>query len=301
MTNDRLILIPIPALFSFEECLWFLNRNYDDCLHVIDKGTITKAIPFGGELYLIRIFQTGNFLEVNVLKGEITIESKNFLVNYVTEWFDLDRNVQPFYDLLKQDGRISYMAENFKGLRLIGISDLFETICWCIIGQQINLSFAYKVKRKLVEMYSESIAYEGEVYYVFPAVDVVANLNIDDLKQIQFSQQKADYMIGVAKAFANGSISKAIVESLPDFLDKKKILISLKGIGEWTANYAIMKSLRDPQCIPHGDIGLLNALSNHNIISDRTELKKIDSLFSTFAGWESYLVFYLWRSLTVRI
>ena len=79
------------------------------------------------------------------------------------------------------------------------------------------------------------------------------------------------------------------------------MLLAQKGIGEWTANYALMKSLRDPQCIPHGDIGLLNALANHNIISDRNELDKIATLFKTFPGWESYLVFYLWRSLTVRV
>ena len=301
MTNDRLILIAIPALFSFEECLWFLNRNYDDCLHVIDKGTITKAIPFGGELYLIRIFQTGNFLEVNVLKGEITIESKNFLVNYVTEWFDLDRNVQPFYDLLSKDSRLAYMTEEYKGLRLLGIADLFEAICWCIIGQQINLTFAYKVKRRLIEKYGKRIEYHGESFFIFPDSDILAAVDAEELRAMQFSQQKIDYVIGTAKAFSSGILSKKMIEELPDFASRKKALTAQKGIGAWTANYVLMKSLKEPECIPHGDIGLLNALANHNIISQRSELDKIAAFFETFKGWESYLVFYLWRSLTIRI
>ncbi|HVW59273.1 MAG TPA: hypothetical protein VHC48_04530, partial [Puia sp.] len=33
---------------------------------------------------------------------------------------------------------------------------------------------------------------------------------------------------------------------------------------------------------------------------DRKELKKIERFFSGYKGWESYLVFYLWRSLSVK-
>lgn len=301
MISDRIILIPIPALFSFQECLWFLNRNYDDCLHIIHQDDIVKAIEFEGEIYLVRVTENGSFLEVNVLVGEITRESKQFISDYIIEWFDMNRNIQPFYDLLQKDGRLAYMAGNFKGLRLLGIENLFEAICWCVIGQQINLTFAYKVKRRLIEKYGKKIEYGGESYYIFPDSDTLANVDVKELQAMQFSKQKIDYVIGTAKSFSNGTLSKKTIEELPDFASRKKALTNQKGIGVWTANYVLMKSLKEPECITHGDIGLLNALANHNIISERSELDKIAALFATFKGWESYLVFYLWRSLTVRI
>ena len=301
MNTDQIILIPIPALFSFEECLWFLNRNYDDCLHIIHQDNIMKAIEFEGQIFLIRIQENGSFLEVDILIGESSPESKRFITDYITEWFDLDRNIQPFYDLLKKDGRLAYMAEEYKGLRLLGIADLCEAICWCIIGQQINLTFAYKVKIRLIEKYGKKVDYEGETYYIFPESETLANADVEDLRAMQFSQQKIDYTIGTAKAFANGTLSKEMIKALPDFTSRKKALTNLKGIGEWTANYALMKSLKEPQCIPHADIGLLNALANHDIIADRSEQNKINAFFETFKGWESYAVFYLWRSLTVRV
>jgi DNA-3-methyladenine glycosylase II len=300
MNNNQQILVPIPALFSFQECLWFLNRNYDDCLHVIRDNTIFKALEINGGLVLTSIRENGAFLEIDILKGDVPSESKDYLINYVTEWFDMQRNIQPFYDLMRLDGRLAYMTEDFKGLRLIGIDNLFEAICWCIIGQQINLSFAYKVKRRLVERFGGSIEHSGEQYYVFPAPEVLAAADMDELKSMQFSEKKAEYVIGIAKAFENGSLSKTAIEALPDFTSRKKALTDHKGIGVWTANYALMKSLKEPEGIPHGDIGLLKALSNHNIIQDRSETPKIEALFDAFRGWESYLVFYLWRSLTVR-
>ncbi|MNH27377.1 hypothetical protein D3C79_874840 [compost metagenome] len=58
-----------------------------------------------------------------------------------------------------------------------------------------------------------------------------------------------------------------------------------------------MKTLKEYTCIPHGDIGLLNALANHQIITDRKDIAAINRFFEDFKGWESYLTFYLWRSL----
>lgn len=300
MNTDQQILVPIPALFSFQECLWFLNRNYDDCLHVISDNTIYKALEIDGEMVLTSIRESGPFLEISILKGNVSPESKNYLVGYVTEWFDMQRSIQPFYHLLSVDGRLAYMVHDFKGLRLIGIDNLFEAICWCIIGQQINLSFAYKVKRRLVERFGGKIEHDGQHYFVFPTAEVLALATMGELKTMQFSEKKAEYMIGIAKAFASGALSKSAIEALPDFTSRKKALTDHKGIGVWTANYALMKSLKEPEGIPHGDIGLLNALSNHNIIQDRSETSKIEALFSAFKGWESYLVFYLWRSLAVK-
>jgi DNA-3-methyladenine glycosylase II len=300
MNTDRSIFIPIPALFKFDECLWFLNRNYDDCLHEIEENALIKALKIGDELVLIKISATGSFLKVQILSGEASEANKAFLVDYVSEWFDLGRNIQPFYDLLNADGRVAYMTEKYKGFRLIGIANLFEAICWCIIGQQINLAFAYKIKRRLVEQFGESMDFGGKRYFVFPEPEVLAGTSVDVLRAMQFSDKKAQYVIGIAHAFLDGSLSKEKLQALPDFTSRKTALTRFKGIGAWTANYALMKTLREPEGIPHGDVGLLNALSAHGIIRDRSETEKIDAFFELYKGWESYLVFYLWRSLAVK-
>ncbi|MCF0069920.1 DNA repair protein [Dyadobacter sp. CY261] len=294
------ILIPVPPFFSFQECLWFLNRNYDDCLHVISDNAIWKAIqtPFGDVLFHIQ--EHGGFLEIETLAGPANPECRDFLTSFVKEWFDLERDIQPFYAHLKRDKRLAYMADDFTGLRLIGISDMFEALCWCIIGQQINLTFAYKLKRRLVERFGRHLEWDNQVFYIFPDAETLANAEVDELRAMQFSEKKAQYISGIARAFVAGMLSKEGIAALPDFPAQQKALTSHKGIGIWTANYALMKSLRVPQGIPHGDVGLLNALVAHGIIADRTEKDKINAFFGAFAGWETYLAFYLWRSLAVK-
>jgi len=300
MDSQQTILIPTPPVFSFQECLWFLNRNYDDCLHLVTENAVLKAIatPFGDVLF--RVSEQGNFLKIEVLAGASSSACSDFLTAYVNEWFDMDRDLAPFYVHLKRDSRLAYMAEDFSGLRLMGISDMFEALCWSIIGQQINLTFAYKLKRRMVERYGRHIEWENQVFYVFPEPEVLANAEVTVLREMQFSQKKAEYVIGVARAFAEGTLSRALIEALPDFEARQKALVAHKGIGIWTANYVLMKSFRAPEGIPHGDVGLLNALVGHGIIAERSEKNKIEAFFRDYAGWETYVTFYLWRSLAVK-
>lgn len=292
-----LISLPIPSHFSFKECLWFLDRNYDDCMHLAQNGKVTKALFVAGQEVVISISQEGKQLCVELLKGKNNARLQHAIGEYVTEWFDLKRDLRPFYGLLQQHPTLSYLSKVYRGLRLISIPDLFEALCWSVIGQQINLPFAYKLKRRLVELYGKGIVVGERTYYLFPEPAVLARLSVESLKVLQFSMQKAQYLIGIARAFEEGSISKEILQLLPDRTARYHALIALKGVGPWTANYALMKSLREPEGIPHGDAGLLNALLNHKLISTKKDQGAIHQLFQLFPGWENYLVFYLWRSL----
>jgi DNA-3-methyladenine glycosylase II len=192
------------------------------------------------------------------------------------------------------------MYKDFYGLRLMGITDLFESLCWCIIGQQINLTFAYKLKRRLVERYGTKLDFEGSSFYIFPDFKILAQASTDELKEMQFSSAKASYLISTAQAFAEGKLSKNILKALPDVESRHKLLTSFRGIGTWTANYVLMKTIRDPNSIPHGDAGLLKSLLNHNIIEDKKDTKSIKLFFERYKNMESYIVIYLWRSLAVR-
>ncbi len=288
--------IPIPNNFSFQECLWFLDRNYDDCLHEVRPDAVRKAIFINREPTLIEITESDNHLVINVLVGN---NSQKEVVEFVKDWFDYDRDMTIFYELLNQDADLKYMAREYKGLRLLAIPDLFEALCWSIIGQQINLTFAYKLKRRFTEAYGTKLTYESNDYYLFPKPEIVANIQVEDLLPLQFSNRKAEYLIEMAKQFVSGNISKEIL-SAHSTAEAIRLLVSVRGIGEWTANYALMKSLKRLECVTYGDVGLFNALHNLKGFDKRPSRQTLDSFFENFKDWEAYTVFYLWRSLAVR-
>lgn len=293
------IYISKPDIFSFSECLHFLDRGYDDCLYSIESDQIIKPLCIDGQKLLLKVTDSPEALRIELLlPDEVSDQTSNKISNYVIQWFDLERNLNHFYHLLGEWESLTFMQEQYYGLRLMGIPDLFEALCWCVIGQQINLTFAHRLKRRLVETYGMSITYNSDRHYFFPEPDVLANLTVDTLRDKQFSHRKAEYIIGIARQFAEGKLSKSYLTDLPNRQHQLRHLMKIRGVGEWTANYVLMKSIRQPNCITFGDTGLQSAVSSLLDLQRKPTRKEIEDLFEPFAGWESYLNIYLWRTLS---
>ncbi len=292
------VIIPVPDNFSFKECLWFLDRGFDDCLHQVKGGSVTKLLRFGDGYSLLKIYEQEQALHIELLKGKA---EETEIRQYVTRWLDLERDIAPFKFVAGRDPQLAALVEKYWGLRLISIPDLFEVLCWSIIGQQINLTFAYKLKRNLVEAAGERLVVEGETYYVFPQPAQLLQLSFDDLKSMQYSSQKARYLHIVAEAFVNGALSQQKLASLRSTEAIVKELMKLKGVGEWTANYVAMKCLRRTDAVTYGDAGLLNGYKQLKGLDRKPIRKELEIFFSQFPGWEAYIVFYIWRSLTTTI
>jgi len=292
------IRIAIPKNFSWDECLWYLDRNYNDCLFHISNRSITKLVPVNGKQLLLQVTGTNGELIISCLNEKLSATDVHEVRDHITEWLDLDRDIKPFYKLLKANDQLAFMAKAYAGLRLPGIPDMHEALCWCIIGQQINLTFAHTLKRRLTEQYGASVSHEGQIHYAFPSPEILAGLTVDELKLLQFSTRKAEYVIGVSQLMAEGTLSKEKLLQLGTYEERVASLVKVRGIGAWTANYVLMKSLRMMQSITYGDAGMNKALQNLAGFGKNPSAQQVDEYFKPFKGWEAYLVFYLWRTLS---
>lgn len=292
----QVVKIPFPDFFSFQECLWFLDRSYDDCLHEVYSDSLLKLIRLQEQILLLHIWEEDSTLCVEI--QNTNLEDPAPLIDYIQDWLDMSRDLRPFYKLLKADKDLAFLADKYVGFRLITIPDLFEALVWSIIGQQINLTFAYKLKRRLVENFGEYITCEEKKYYLFPSPEVLAQVQIEALRALQFSQRKSEYITGIAQLFSGGKLSHQQLAQLEDEEAMIQSLLKIRGVGEWTANYALMKSFKMMRCIPFGDAGLKKALESLKALPKSASKEEVQKVFAPFKGWEAYLVFYLWRSLS---
>ncbi len=297
MKEFRTFTINIPKLFSFKETLSFLDRGFDECLYKLSDTTVSKLIELSDGKGIIKIYQQGTHLEVELQKSKISAFNLQEATNYVIEWFDLTRNIQPFYKLLNKHNELSYFTKEYFGSRIISIPNLFEALCWAIIGQQINLTFAYKLKRLLVEKYGEKEIVDNQTYFSFPKPEILAKASRNDLIEMKFSRQKIDYLLNISNAFLDKQISKEILLNCKNTNERIEQLTTIKGIGIWSANYVLMKSYREMSCITYGDSGLNKAIHVIFKTDKKPSNNEIDSIFKDFKNWESYLNFYLWKSL----
>jgi DNA-3-methyladenine glycosylase II len=290
------IYLPVPKEFSYEMNFQFLERSPRELLHRVEKKTVIKLLKIGEEKVLFRIKSGEEKLILEFLNGEPTAAAKEFTKKYVTEWFDLEADLRPFYKLASADKLLKDLILKYFGYRIMGQPDLFESIVWAVLGQQINLQFAYTLKQRFVEQFGERLFWNEQSYFLFPEARLVSGLTNEQLLPLQFSRQKSLYTITIAEAFASGEISKEKLRGLP-LVEAKDRLMKIKGVGNWTANYALMKTFRYPDAFPLEDAGVHNAIKNLKKMDRKPTLDEVKKLFKKYKGWEAYATLYLWKSL----
>jgi DNA-3-methyladenine glycosylase II len=289
--------IAAPREFNFKLCLEFLKRSPREVLHRCTDESVTKLIRHGQDTILFALSSADdNGIKVTVLNTKVTPVIQHAVTGYVGEWFDLKTDLQPFYAMAAKDKLLKGLVEEFYGYRIVGQPDLFESLAWAILGQQINLAFAYTLKQRFVEQFGEKLIFNQVDFYLFPKPEVVAVLADENLLPLQFSRQKSKYMVILAEAFASGHVSKEKIKNLS--LEEAKVeLMKIKGVGNWTANYALMKTFHYPEAFPLEDAGVHNAIKNLKGMKLKPTLDQVRRIFKKYKGWEAYATLYLWKSL----
>lgn len=289
--------LDVPPLFSFRLCCEFLQRSPRELLHQCDGRIVTKAVNLAGRDLLIQVEEDGKSrIAVTVLNEEVAPSAAQGIGNYVKEWFDMETDLKPFYKMAKTDPLLSELVRKYKGYRIVGQPDLYESLVWAVLGQQINLGFAYTLKGRFVEKYGRSVLLKGKPHYIFPRPSEISMLNPEELLPLQFSRQKAKYTVEISQAFEDGRIAQSHIQRLP-FVEAKEALMKIKGIGNWTANYALMKTFRYPDAFPLEDAGLHNAIRNLKKMKAKPTVEQVKRIFKRYRGWEAYATLYLWKSL----
>ncbi len=265
---------------------------------MVENDRLRKLLNIKGNHILCEFSQPiMSQLEITLLNTTAAKAEQSAIIAHAREWFDLERDLSGFYKIASKDKLLSQLSRAYPGLRIVRIHDLFQALCWAILGQQINIEFAYTLQSRIIENYGQKLAHEGTIYWLFPQPEIMATLTVRELRQLQLTNKKSEYIIGVANAICKGIISKKSLQNLPDFDTAQKQLLKLHGVGPWTANYVLMRCLGSADAFPLEDIGLHNAIKKSLHLPEKPTIDKVQKLAGNWVGWRAYAAFYLYRSL----
>ncbi|MDP5169884.1 MAG: DNA-3-methyladenine glycosylase [Bacteroidia bacterium] len=220
--------------------------------------------------------------------------SRQHLETYLRWWWDLDRDMTPFYEAYRDDPLLGKSLTINRGARIVGVPDLFEALVLGIVGQQINVSFAHALKHRITETYGSSMDYLGETWWRFPTPqDIVEKARIEDLRPMQISQRKAEYVIGIAEAMHRGDFSRESLLTM-DLAGQMAAMTAVRGIGAWTAQYVCMKCLHTMEAFVAGDSGVQNAVRDLLQMDRKPSLDELYELAIPWKDWQAYAVWFLW-------
>jgi DNA-3-methyladenine glycosylase II len=172
--------------------------------------------------------------------------------------FGLDFDLPGFYRMAKGDPALAALVEPLYGLRPTLAVSALEMLVGAITAQQVNLTFAFALRARLVCRYGASRVIAGRPLYAFPTAEVLARVRLPALRAMQFSLRKAEYIRGVAQRLASGGLDAAALAAAPDAHVIEQ-LTALRGLGRWTADWYLARCLgRGPVC-PAGDLAVRKA------------------------------------------
>jgi 3-methyladenine DNA glycosylase/8-oxoguanine DNA glycosylase len=169
--------------------------------------------------------------------------------------------------------------------------DPFEALVWAILGQQVNLAFAYALRRDLIRRVGVP-ASEGLIAH--PDATRIAALEIADLQALRLSRRKAEYLLHAATEVATGRLR---LDAPTTATAAVRNLLALRGCGPWTAQYVLMRGLGFGDGVPVGDAGLTLALQRWFGLDSRPDGSETLRLMAPFAPHRSLATFHLWASL----
>jgi DNA-3-methyladenine glycosylase II len=271
-----------------------------DPVNRVAEGEFARLVPAGEGLALVRVAQErATKLRLRVAWTNASSEAARAAATRLVEAaLGARLDLRPFQRAHAGDPLLGPAMRAHRGLRVAGAFDLFEALVNAVLTQQVNLQFAYSVRAELAERYGASAELAGARWLAFPTAERIARANLADLRGMRLSQAKAETLLRVARACAEGELTEAMLAPLSDE-DAIAALVRTKGIGRWTAEVALIRGLGRPDVFPAGDLAVLRRLAPDWLGRAASEAE-IRAFAERWRPWRSLALVYFFESLAAR-
>jgi len=144
-----------------------------------------------------------------------------------------------------------------------------EMLIGSISAQQVNLSFAFACRARLVRRWGTPVAMPGGEVYAFPTPARLAAARLREYRTLKFSTRKGEYIRDVARAVVAGRLDLDALMAAPS-ADVIATLTALRGLGRWTADWFLARCCGRGDVCPAGDLAVRKAFEHHYARRGRT-------------------------------
>ncbi|MBV8775203.1 MAG: DNA-3-methyladenine glycosylase 2 family protein [Deltaproteobacteria bacterium] len=247
--------VKIPGPLDVAASMEIFRRSGDDMLDRWDGQWLVRTTTDGSGVHPYACQLAGD-IEAPVLRVLVHDASEREAVETAIRTAFLPL-VLEFDELCAADPLISHLSIRHRGFRPVLQGDLLTALVRCISAQQVNLRWAATVRRRLAEIFGRPHNIAGHKIYTLPP-ERLASLQVADIRALQFTTRKAEYVINAARAVADGDLNITTLADLPDDAVIAKVT-AIRGLGLWTAEWVLARTLGRPR-ISAGDLGVRRAI-----------------------------------------
>jgi DNA-3-methyladenine glycosylase II len=199
-----------------------------------------------------------------------------------------DLSLKPFYQKARRDPKMAGVVKDLKGLKPFRPPDLFQMMVIAVTEQQISMAAAARIRQRIVTSFGSRA---GDMT-VFPRPEDLASRTQEELRSCGLSGRKAEYLIELSNKLVRGELDAANWEDMPDE-DLIQYLKSHRGIGEWTAEYILVRGLGRLDVVPASDLGVRKVVGRYLGGGGSPSPDEVRDILEPWSPWRGLLAFYL--------
>lgn len=199
----------------------------------------------------------------------------------VRRMFDLDVDPAVIAEHMAGQPHLGDLWGRYPGLRVARTWDRFETLITTILGQLVSVSFGRTLIRELMQSSGARVTHPvtGEPIYLFPTPKALLTA---DLSGVRTSEMRRTAIRAIAALAADGGLP---LVGQPEPRELRRVLLSLPGVGAWSAEYVAMRAFDDDDAFPATDYGLKQEIKRH----PEMNVNKV-------RPWRAYAAAALWKN-----
>lgn len=296
MFHARLLLNATPP-FRLDFTAWALRRRQKNLIDRWDGNTYRRIVVFDNNPIQLAVTQTGTTKEPKLAinlqsKKEITAPMRKQIRSLVQQMLGVTVDLRPFYSLAKKNEILKSLAAQFRGVKPPRFPNVFEALVNAIACQQVTLDLGIALLNRMSEKCGMEFVDAGATYYAFPRPVDLMNVSEEELKKLGFSYQKIYAIKELAARVVNNQLDLTELEQMTDS-EALDFLVALRGIGRWSAEYALLRGLGRLNVFPGDDVGAQNNLQRLFQLELRPDYEKISKLTSRWSPYEGLVYFHL--------
>lgn len=272
----------------------------EDAAHRYVDGVYYRAIEIAGRVWGYAVRGDGTpvdpVLHVRLFGGRAQARHRSAVEAELRWSFSLDVDLAPFYRWAQGDPILSELTTRCYGLRPLRAATLFEALITAITAQQVNLTFATTTRSRLIRRYGRSLTLDGDTFYTFPTPEALADVPLEELRAMQFSWRKAEYVVNLARLIAKEEVKLREFSQLTnaEVIDR---ITRVKGLGRWTADWVLARGLGRGDAIAAGDLGVRKAIGKFYFGGQVPSAEEVREFAARWGIFQNYAVHYLLAGL----
>jgi DNA-3-methyladenine glycosylase II len=285
--EEKILLSVVPP-FRLDLTVWALRRRKENSFDSWSDGVYQRVLVIKGKPILIRTRQIESKGEPKI---EVTFKGNTPDVRTeaarIIEWMlGIKTNLGDFYRIALADDKLGPLAKRFIGLKPPRFPSLFEALVNGICCQQLSLIVGIILLSRLSQKYGLSVPDERMNSFADP--QSLAKATIQELRELGLSRQKAVAIIELSENFARQPLEFRDLEGL-DNESAVARLVPYRGVGRWTAEYALLRGLGRLNKFPADDVGARNNLKRWFGIEKPLSYHEVNTIMAKWHPFEGLI------------